>query len=84
MKAIVLTKYGLPDLRIEEVEKPIPKDKEVLVAVHASSITVHNLGLVRGKPFFIRLMGNGLLRPKVKIPGSDMSRLFRNVPFLTR
>ena len=73
MKAIVCTRYGLPDLRLEEVEKPVPRDNEVLVAVHASSITVHNLGLVSGKPFFIRLMGNGLLRPKIKIPGSDIA-----------
>ena len=39
MKAIVYTKYGLPDvLHLEEVEKPAPRDEEVLVKVHAASI----------------------------------------------
>jgi len=74
MKAIVCTRYGLTDnLELKEVEKPVPRDDEVLVEVHASSVTVHNLGLVTGKPFFVRLMGNGFLRPKIKIPGSDMA-----------
>ena len=73
MKAMIFTNYGLDKLQLEEIPKPIPGDNEVLVEVHASSITVHNLGLVRGKPFFTRLMGSGLLKPKRKIPGSDMA-----------
>jgi NADPH:quinone reductase-like Zn-dependent oxidoreductase len=73
MKAIIFTKYGLDSLKLEDIQKPTPGDNEVLVEVHASSITVHNLGLVRGKPFFTRLMGSGLLKPKLKIPGSDMA-----------
>jgi NADPH:quinone reductase-like Zn-dependent oxidoreductase len=52
MKAIIFTKYGLDSLKLEDIQKPTPGDNEVLVEVHASSITVHNLGLVRGKPFF--------------------------------
>ena len=74
MKAIVCKEYGLTDaFEIIDALKPVPKDGEVLVRVYATSITVHNLCLVSGKPFFIRLMGNGLARPKNKTPGSDIA-----------
>ena len=74
MKAVVCAQYGLPDVfELQEVEKPAPRDDEVLVEVHASSVTVHNLGLVRGKPFLVRLMGTGLMKPKITIPGSDFA-----------
>ena len=73
MKAILLKEYGLPnDLEIGEVEKPIPKDGEVLVRIHAASINDWEWGLVRGKPFVIRLFF-GLKKPKVNIPGIDIS-----------
>lgn len=55
MKAIVYHKYGLPDvLKLEEVEKPTPRDNEVLVKVHASSVNDWDWGLLRGKPFVNR------------------------------
>jgi NADPH:quinone reductase-like Zn-dependent oxidoreductase len=74
MKAIVLTKYGTPDvLEFKEVEKPIPKDDEVLIKVHAASINDWDWGLVRGKPFVTRLASGGLLKPKIKIPGVDIA-----------
>jgi NADPH:quinone reductase-like Zn-dependent oxidoreductase len=73
MKAIVSTKYGLSGLELKEVETPIMKDDEVLVEVHASSVNTHNLLLVTGKPLFIRFFTGGLLKPKLKIPGSDMA-----------
>jgi NADPH:quinone reductase-like Zn-dependent oxidoreductase len=73
MKAIVCTKYGPPEvLQLKEVEKPTPKDNEVLVKIHAASVTFSNLILVSGKPFLGRLAG-GLLKPKIKIPGSDIA-----------
>jgi NADPH:quinone reductase-like Zn-dependent oxidoreductase len=77
MKAIVCRKYGL--LELEEVEEPLLKDNEVLVEVHASSVTVHNLGLVRGKPFLVRLMGTGLLKPRIRTPGSDFAGRVKSV-----
>ena len=74
MKAIVCTEYGLPDiLELKEVEKPTPKGDEVLVEVRASSVTTHNLFLIQGKPFMIRLMNGGLRKPKIATPGSDMA-----------
>lgn len=74
MKAIVYTKYGPPTevLELEEVEKPTPKDNEVLVRVYASSVNAGDLFLVRGKPFVVRL-SSGLLKPKHAIPGGDIA-----------
>ena len=73
MKAILLKEYGLPNvLEIGEVAKPIPKDNEVLVRIHSASINDWDWGLVRGKPFVIRLFF-GLKKPKIAIPGVDIS-----------
>ena len=73
MKAIVYNNYGSPDvLELEEVQKPIPRDHEVLVKVHAASANPADWHLLRGKPVFARLMF-GLLKPKNKILGSDIS-----------
>ena len=73
MKAIVYEKYGLPDvLQLKEVEKPTPKDNEVLVKVHAASVNDWDWGLLRGAPFMNRLFF-GLLKPKIKIIGGDIA-----------
>lgn len=73
MKAIVYEKYGSPDvLHLKEVAKPIPKDNEVLVKVHAASVNSWDWDLLRGKPFASRLMF-GLLRPRTKILGCDIA-----------
>ena len=69
MKAIVYTKYGSPDvLDLEEIEKPTPKDDEVLVKVHAASANARDWRLLRADPFLVRLMGGGLLKPIKLIP----------------
>ena len=74
MKAMVNTKYGSPDvLQLKEIEKPTPQDNEVLVKVHAASVNAADWHLLRGKPFLMRLMGFGLLKPKNKILGSAMA-----------
>ena len=66
MKAIVYTKYGAPDvLELKEIEKPTPKDDEVLVKVHAVSANAADLHFLRGNPFLMRLM-SGLLKPKTQ------------------
>ena len=72
MKAIVYTKYGGPEvLQLKEIEKPIPKDDEVLIKVHAVSLNDWDYGLLQGD--FINRMMFGLLRPKKKILGSDIA-----------
>jgi NADPH:quinone reductase-like Zn-dependent oxidoreductase len=74
MKAMVYTKFGSPDvLRLEEVEKPVPKDNEILLKVHAASANAYDWRHLRADPFLIRLMGAGLLTPKHKILGADMA-----------
>ena len=74
MKAIVCEKYGSPDvLKLKEIEKPVPKDDEVLVKIYASSINSFDHRSMRANPFFIRFSGQGLLKPKYKILGADMA-----------
>lgn len=74
MKAIVYERYGPPDvLELRDVDAPVPKDNEVLVKVHASSINDWDWGLVRGIPFLARVSGGGLLKPKYKILGADVA-----------
>ena len=74
MKAIVYTKYGPPDvLKIDEVEKPTPKDKQVLIKVHAASVNAGDYRVMRANPFLVRLMTGGLLKPKNTRLGSDVA-----------
>jgi len=73
MKAIVYTKYGPPDvLQLKEVEKPTPKDNELLIKVHAASVNYADWGFLTGDPFIARLW-SGLLKPKNKILGLDVA-----------
>ena len=73
MKAIVRHKYGSPDvLELEEVEKPTPKDDEVLIKVHAASANAADWRFLRADPFLVRL-DSGLLKPKNMILGLDVA-----------
>jgi NADPH:quinone reductase-like Zn-dependent oxidoreductase len=73
MQAIVYHNYGSPDvLKLEEVQKPVPQDNEVLVKVVAASAAAGDWHLLRADPFLIRFM-YGLLTPKYKILGSDVA-----------
>ena len=73
MKAIVTTKYGSPEvLRLEEVEKPTPKDNEVLIKIHAAAITAGDVIVLKGEPFVTRL-ATGLQKPKNTIPGKEVA-----------
>jgi len=72
MKAIVYTKYGSVDaLQLKEVDKPAPKDDEVLVKVYATSINDWDFGLLQGD--FVNRILNGLQKPKRQILGSDIA-----------
>ena len=73
MKAVVYEKYGPPEVHhLKEVKKPIPKENEVLVKIHASAINSSDSTLTRGKPFLGRLW-QGFLKPKNKTLGSDIA-----------
>jgi NADPH:quinone reductase-like Zn-dependent oxidoreductase len=73
MKAIVQTRYGSPDvLRVEEVDKPVPRDDEVLVRVCAAAVNIGDWHLLRGIPYVMRL-GLGLRKPRREIPGRDIA-----------
>ncbi|NCF67088.1 MAG: zinc-binding dehydrogenase [Chloroflexi bacterium] len=73
MKAIVYEKYGPPEvLQLEEVEKPSPKEDEVLVKIHAASVNSADTTMSRGEPFMVRLW-SGLLKPKNTILGADIA-----------
>ncbi len=73
MKAIVCTKYGAPDvLQLQEVTKPVPKDNEILIKVHASTATTAGLAGRTGKPVVARLF-SGLAKPKNNILGIELA-----------
>jgi len=73
MKASVNTKYGLPDvLQIKEIPKPIPKDNEVLVKIHATTVNRTDCGFRRPDYFIVRLF-NGLFKPRKHILGSEFA-----------
>ena len=72
MKAIVYTQYGSPEvLKAEEVEKPTPKDDELLIKIHAVSINGSDREALIGKPLYARL--GGLRKPGYPILGSDIA-----------
>ena len=74
MKAILCTEYGPPEvLQLQEVERPTPKENQVLVKVHAASINAGDWREMRANPFVIRLTGGGLRRPKDPRFGTDVA-----------
>ena len=73
MRAVVSDRYGPPNVqRLEDVPQPVPNDDELLVRIHASSVTRTDCGLLRAWPFFIRVF-TGLIRPKRTILGMEFA-----------
>ena len=73
MKAIVYHEYGSPDvLKCEEVEKPVPKDDEVLIKIRAASVNPLDWRLMKGKPAILRMFF-GLRKPRLGRPGIDVA-----------
>ncbi|HTE21792.1 MAG TPA: NAD(P)-dependent alcohol dehydrogenase [Candidatus Limnocylindria bacterium] len=73
MKAAVYTKYGPPEvLRIEDVEKPVPKDDEVLIEIHAATVNRTDTGF-RSAQYFVSRFFSGLPKPKKIVAGSEFA-----------
>jgi len=74
MKAVICTKYGPPEvLQIKEVEKPVPRDNELLIKVFATTAHIGDTRIRRADPFLVRLMF-GLFKPRKNyIPGIEIS-----------
>ncbi len=75
MRAVVYTEYGSPDevLKLQNIDKPVVKDNEVLVRIHAAGLNPADWHFMRGSPYIMRLL-TGLSKPKkTTIIGSDMA-----------
>jgi NADPH:quinone reductase-like Zn-dependent oxidoreductase len=73
MNAVVYDRYGPPEVqRLEDVDRPVPKENEVLVKIHASTVTRTDCGVREGKPFVVRFFF-GLRRPKQRILGTELA-----------
>src|SRR5437667_1006103 len=73
MKAIVYCDYGLSNLKLEDVEKPVPNDNQILVKVRAASVNPYDWHFVEGTPKIMRMMGVGLRKPKDTRLGVDFA-----------
>ena len=79
MKAIIFTTYGPPEVaKLTEVAKPTPKNNELLVKVHASTINRTDCGF-RSAAYFISRFWSGLLRPKYKILGCEFAGVIEEI-----
>ena len=73
MQALIVTRYGSPDvLRIAEVETPVPSENEILIRVHATTVTTADTMMRRADPFIARFF-LGFSKPKKPIPGTGFS-----------
>jgi len=78
MKAIVWTKYGPPDVLLKEVEKPVPKDNEVLIRIYATTVTAGDCELRSLKfPIYLKLvmrLWRGFIKPRgTSILGTELA-----------
>ncbi len=79
MKAAVFTNYGPPEvLRIEEIEKPQPKENEILIRIKSSAVNSGDWRLRRADPWLVRLMF-GLFKPRVNVLGVTLSGVVEEV-----
>src|SRR3954470_24285594 len=75
MKAIVHRAYGSAEqvLDLRDIDVPTPRSGEVLVSVRAASLHPDVWHVIEGFPYVVRLFGNGMIKPKKLVPGTDLS-----------
>ena len=79
MKAVVYENYDAPDiLELKEIAQPTAKDDEILIKVHAASVTPLDWHMLTGTPYIARMMA-GLLKPKRKVLGTDVAEVVEAV-----
>jgi NADPH:quinone reductase-like Zn-dependent oxidoreductase len=81
MNAVVHDRYGVPGevLQVREIAMPAVGDDHVLVRVRAASVHADVWHVVTGLPYVMRLMGNGVRRPRFQVPGSDLAGVVESV-----
>jgi len=81
MRAVIHQRYGRADhvLSVADIAVPVPADNEVLVRVRAASMHADVWHVIEGVPRVLRLMGNGLRRPKIVVPGTDLAGVVESV-----
>ena len=73
MKAITRITYGTPEvLQLKDIPKPVPKENELLIRVHATTVNRTDCGILTGKPYIIRAF-TGLFKPRDLVPGTDFA-----------
>ncbi len=79
MKSIQVNQYGGPEvLKVVEMPKPTPKSNEIIIKIHATSVTAASTFMREGTPYFGRLF-TGLTKPKVSTPGTDLAGIVEKV-----
>lgn len=73
MKAIVYCDYGVPNLKLQDIEKPAPADDQLLVKVRAASVNPLDWHFIEGTPYMMRALGVGLRKPKDTRLGVDFA-----------
>ena len=74
MKAIVQDEYGSADvLELRDIDKPVVGIHDVLLKVHAAGVSPGVWHLMTGQPYLLRILGFGLRKPKVNVPGADVA-----------
>jgi NADPH:quinone reductase-like Zn-dependent oxidoreductase len=81
VRAVIHRAYGPADevLSVQEIATPVPTPDEVLVRVRAASMHADVWHTIEGVPYALRLMGNGVRRPRLRVPGTDLSGIVEAV-----
>ncbi|MFK7968864.1 MAG: NAD(P)-dependent alcohol dehydrogenase [Bacteroidia bacterium] len=79
MKAATYTRFGTPDvLHVKDIDQPVPADNEVLIQVHATTVSRTDCANISARPFIMRFF-IGFFRPKKQVPGTDFAGIVERV-----